>query len=478
MGGMQIARTLLAGACMAFAGVPLAHAAGGQEADSHAPAPAHEGAAPKAEPDHAAPAQSEDAHVGEEHGASAEGEAEGGSADHAEADAAHAEGTEEHGTEEHGTDEHGGEEHGGEAWRTERAPMPFEVVRSLQYLQDQAARGNKSALNVQRRLLAWFGPSLANRPADVWADRRNVRAVALYVLSGGPVEPVEALLAKQVFAREDVPVIEGVVAYARNRLKEASAKLSGIDLAFEETTFAAQIRLTLAQLREASDPVESLRLLEEVMLAAPGTLLDEAALRLGVLLAENIGETDKADRYARQYFDRYAASVYAGNFRARFSAVYSGRPKGSEPETLEILADTLRLLPEDQKLAMYLSVSRRALVGGNLALAADAAGKALEITDASPEDRQRALLYQVASTLSSRDEDEVMVTLSAIDDAKLHPADQALKAAALDVVKAIGEPATLASSAGIEGDASENPTFARAASLLDAVDEDLRSLNQ
>ncbi|MEN3794418.1 hypothetical protein [Fulvimarina sp. MAC3] len=397
--------------------------------------------------------------------------------DHASEDhsAAEGHGSDEHADAEHADEEHAGGDHAGPNWQTEREPMPFEVIRSLQYLQDQAARGNSAALGVQRRILKRFGPSLKVRPHEIWQDKRNVRAIVLFVLSGGPSEPLSELYRQRVFPEEDMQLIQGVLAYANNQMEDAEAKLSSIDLEHEETVFAAQIQLALAQLRQGSDPAGSLAALEQVMLAAPGTLLDEAALRLGVMLAEDAGETEKADRYARQYFDRYAASVYAGNFRARFSAVYSDRPKGSEEQTLQTLSDTLRLLPDDQKLAMYLSVGRRALVGGNLELAAEASAKALSMGVGTPADRQRALLYRIASTLSSLDAGEILASLDAIDDDQLHPADRALKEAALDVVNAIRKPAEIASSEGEADEAPENQTLARAASLIDAIDKDLEN---
>ncbi|MER0236601.1 hypothetical protein [Fulvimarina sp. MAC8] len=447
-------RSLLAGTCLALTGASTALAAG---ETSHGSMSQEVRAAAEA-------ARNENAHSSGD----AEQHADEGS------DAA------EHDVEEdgdHGTDQDS-EEHAGPEWQTEREPMPFEVIRSLQYLQDQAARGNKAALDVQRRILTRFGPSLTARPYEIWSDQRNVRAIALFVLSGGPSEPLYELYREAVFSADDTPMIEGVLAYANNRMAEAEAKLSRIDLEREETIFAAQVQLALAQLRQGSDPAGSLEALEKVMLAAPGTLLDEAALRLGVLLAENAGETRKADRYARQYFDRYAASVYSSNFRARFSAVYSDRPEGSEEKTLDTLSDTLRLLPDDQKLAMYLSVGRRALVGGNLELAAEASQEALAIEDAEPADRQRALLYDLASTLSTREEGEILATLGAIDDDLLHPADLALKEAALDVVNAIREPAEIASSGEEADPALDNQTLARATSLIDAVDKDLENFTQ
>ena len=489
-------RSLLAGTCLALSGAGTALSAeeaghGTTSSEVHAASEAARKDEEHADTDGVHHAES--ASHGEDHGAGDAGEHEAGRAEedpageghepsehagdgHAEEEhAGDAHEGEDHAEEEHPDEEQASGEHAGPEWQTEREPMPFEVIRSLQYLQDQAARGNKAALEVQRRILKRFGPSLEIRPHEIWQDKRNVRAIVLFVLSGGPSDPLAELFRQRVFNTDDLPLIEGVLAYADNRMEEAEEKLSSIDLDREETIFAAQIQLALAQLRQADDPAGSLQALEKVMLAAPGTLLDEAALRLGVLLAEDAGETRKADLYARQYFDRYAASVYAGNFRARFSAVYSERPEGSEKETLETLSDTLRLLPDDQKLAMYLSVGRRALVGGNLKLAAEASTEALAIKNANPADRQRALLYQIASTLSTRDEGEILATLAAIDDELLHPADLALKQAALDVVNAIREPAVLASSEGDADPALDNQTLARAESLIDAVDKDLEN---
>ncbi|SMC73065.1 hypothetical protein SAMN06297251_106167 [Fulvimarina manganoxydans] len=381
-----------------------------------------------------------------------------------------------HGEEGHGVD---GEHTGTPAeWETTRSPMPYEIVRSLQFLQDQVARGNKAAIRVQARLLKWFGPSLVRRAPEIWDDRRNVRAAALFVLSGGPPSVLRDLIARGVFEEHDMPLLEGSLAYAENKLELALEKLSAIDLSREETVFAAQVNLALAQLLQEKQPAESLKRLEAVMLAAPGTLLDEAALRLGVLLAEDIGETKKADLYARQYFDRYAASVYAGNFRARFSAVYSMRPQGTEIDTIETLKNALRLLPPEEQLALYLSVGRRALVLGNLKLAAMASARALTFEDASPEDRQRALLYSVASTLSERDEGEMRAMLASIEDQRLHKADLALKRAVFDVVNAIRAPVDMAEASEAGESVVDNKVLARANSLLQAVQNDLETLDQ
>ena len=368
-------------------------------------------------------------------------------------------------------------------WPEQRGPMPYEVVRSLQFLQDQIARGNAPAIRIQAMLLRRYGQTFSEADADVWKDGRNLRAAVLFVLSGGPPSVLRWVMAKIDLKGDNRTLFEGALAYVQNDVGTAEAKLSGLDLTFVETGLAAQINLVIAQLQQNAKPREALGRLLQVMLIAPGTLLDEAALRMGVMLAEDLGEHQLADRLARQYFDRYAQSAYSGNFRARFAAVYAERPAGTEDDTMATIEDATALIPVDQQLALYLGVGRRALVNGNLVLAAKAANKALSYSGIHEGDRQRALLYETAATLTKRDFAEVSAALAAIDPAKLHPADVKLRSAALDVLAQMRQPlladaASGPSSTQVVEAAGSSLVLARGNALLDAVKNDLQRATQ
>ncbi|MEC5323446.1 hypothetical protein [Aurantimonas sp. A3-2-R12] len=361
-------------------------------------------------------------------------------------------------------------------WPRERAPMPYEIVRSLQFLQDQVARGNGPAIRVQSMLLRRYGPTFLGLKPETWEDPRNRRAAALFVLSGGPPSVLRGILARVTLAPEDRPLLEGALAYVENRSADAEKKLSVVDLTHVESGLAAQVNLAVAQLQQADKPAEALRRLSQVMLIAPGTLLEEAALRMGVLLAEQTGDQEAANRYARQYFDRFSASAYAGNFRARFAAVYAARPAGTEDAVIATIADATATIPRLEQLGIYLAVGRRALVAGNLTLANKAAAKALTYDEAGESERQRALLYEVASTLTERDFAEVKATLEAIDPDALHPADRELRNAAMDVLSEMRKP-MVAGIVGAEAPqeaATLSPILARGAAILDAVRDDLK----
>ena len=368
-------------------------------------------------------------------------------------------------------------------WQKRRGPMPYEVVRSLQFLQDQVARGNGPAIRVQAILLQRYGRTFSEADPKVWDDSRNLRAAALFVLSGGSPMVLRVILSKVTLTGANRTLFEGALAFVENRTPQAEQDLSSLDLTFVETSLAAQINLALAQLQQQAKPKEALDRLKQVTLAAPGTLLEEAALRMGVLIAESSGDRELSDRFARQFFDRFSGSAYAGNFRARFAAVYAQRPAGTEDDTMATIADATTTIPSGEQLGIYLAVARRSLVEGNLTLAARASEKALTFADAAKPDRQRALLYEIASTLTSRDFVQARTMLDAIDPKALHPADVKLRDAAFDVLAQMRRP--LLADAGMPSldktggaDAAPAAVLARGNALLDAVNDDLMKASQ
>ena len=213
------------------------------------------------------------------------------------------------------------------------------------------------------------------------------------------------------------------------------------------------------------------------MLAAPGTLLEEAALRMGVMLAEATGDPEAANRFARQYFERFSRSAYAGNFRARFASVYAERPAGTEEATLAAILDATFTIPSEQQLSIFLAVGRRALVTGNLRLAAMTASRALAFPAMTREDRVRATLYEIAATLTERDFVEVRATLEAIDPDLLHPADRNLRTAAVKLLDQMRQP-LLAGAVPAEGEAADelpaSDMLARGEALLEAMRDDVK----
>lgn len=361
-----------------------------------------------------------------------------------------------------------------------RRPQPYEIVRSLQFLQDQVARGNSNAIRVQSLLLRRYGATFEAAPPETWDDPRNMRAAALFVLSGGPPATLKAVIQKLPADMTQSPLLRGALAYVEQRAPDAIKLLGSIDATELEPVLGAQINLALAQMLQTAEPEEALTRIAQVILAAPGTLLEESALRLGVLVAEGQGRHDTADIYARRYFSAFPNSSYGGNFRARFAAVYAERPLGTEDKTIALIRSATEPIAANDRLAILLAVGRRALVRGNLKLAALAAEAALDLDAGEPADRQRAELYLAASTISEKNLPAIKAQLVAIDAELLHPADRKLHDAALGVINRIKRPLQRGDAliAAASEEIESSTVMKRGENLLDALSTDLNEAVQ
>ncbi len=105
---------------------------------------------------------------------------------------------------------------------------PYQLVRTLQALQDEISRGNLQAHNAQPELLKRVGEEFLKADASVWNDPRNSRAVVTYLLSGGSPQVVGALRSRKVL-RVDDAFLDGAIAYIEGRPDEARARLGGIN---------------------------------------------------------------------------------------------------------------------------------------------------------------------------------------------------------------------------------------------------------
>lgn len=318
-----------------------------------------------------------------------------------------------------------------------RPPMPFDVMRSVQFLQDQVAHGNARAIRVQALLLRRFARSFLEADPAVWADARNQRAAVLFSLSGGPPDLVEALRRENLLGALPPALVEGAALYGRNRLDEARERFAALDLDALEPALAAQVALARGQVRQIGDPAAAASDLDRARLLAPGTLIEEAALRLGALLVDETGDHAKADRLARRYFEAFGDSAYAANFEARFVAMSTARGRADPDGALRTLADAAAPLAAERRRRLLLAVARRSLVEGDLRFAGRVAAEAEALPGGSAGDRERAAFYVSAASVAELDPAEGERRLGAVRRDALHPEDGKLLDAALAVLASI-----------------------------------------
>lgn len=353
--------------------------------------------------------------------------------------------------ESHAADGHGG--HGAPAKPIEPLPvkahgLPVELTRTLQLLQDRIARGSTQAHLAQRQLLGHIEQRLLALNPETWAEAENVRAAVTFALAGGGPAALRALLKSGKAPEAEQPLALGALAYLEGREKEARAKLAGIDPRTMPAGLAGQLALTQSALMVREAPAKSLELLDLARLLAPGTLVEEGALRRQIFVVAQGGDARRFEGLAIQYLRRFHRSVYAGNFRQRFAGALTRLDFDSDRTRIASLERMLDEIEPESRRDLYLLVARAGLEQGRRETALFAAERAMGL--AAPDSRAaaQARLYRGASLIVAEGRfEEGYEALRALDRADLGASDAELLDAALSTARQIRTPAPAAEAA-------------------------------
>jgi chemotaxis protein MotC len=303
--------------------------------------------------------------------------------------------------------------------QAEEARAPSELIRELKASQDRIAQGDTNAHLAQRTLLARIAEQLAAANPDVWTELRNARAALAFVLSGGKSAVLKKLAENGALSAIDDKLVRGVLAYAEGRDADALELLGAIDARELAPNLGGHIALAKAELIAKKDPKQALESLDEARLLAPGTLIEEAALRRQVSIVAASGEFDRFALLSTNYLRRFGRSVYALGFRRQFAIDVAARADTGEADHASRLQAVLEALEPGERRDLYLAIAREGLMRGRAEVARFAASHAGPLFEAESVGSLRARLYEAAALVLTDDIDKGAAMLEAIDRAKL-----------------------------------------------------------
>jgi chemotaxis protein MotC len=321
----------------------------------------------------------------------------------------------------------------------EAAREPADLIRSLQTMQDEIARGSTSAHLSQRALIAQIAEQLALAKPEVWKEPKNARAAVTFVLSGGDPRILKRLSELGIPPGIDEKLVQGALAYGEGRNAEAIDLLVRINARSLDPGIAGHLALVQAELIAIKDARKALASLDEARLLSPGTLIEEAALRRQISLVAAAKDFDRFDMLAANYLRRFARSVYAASFRQQFATDVAGRDAGSAGRMAK-LAGALEAVDAPDRRDIYLLIAREALIRGKFELARLAGGNAVRLAEEASPERSRAMLYEAAAFVVGGDMETGMSALQAMDKAELDEEDAELLEAARSVAAEVRRP--------------------------------------
>jgi len=315
--------------------------------------------------------------------------------------------------------------------------QPYQMVRSLQLVQDRIASGDHASLPMQKKLLELIDLRLRTAGEEEFKDSRNVQALMIYAMSGGNPSTVATSLARPELPDADRDAGAGILAYLVGDVNQARAALDSIDPVKYPDEISAFLSLIKGSVLASEEYDAAISHLDRARLLGPGTLIEEAALRRTVSLAVAKRDATRFLAVSEQYARRFLRSPYAAQFAEAFIA---GVVELRSELDLNGLDQTIAWMTGEQARTIYLRLARRAAIDGDKPLLAYASKRASEYPPSEAESDPRAELYSSISTVTSDAVTETLNRLEGLDGSGLTQKDRALLKAAKTVANEVVAP--------------------------------------
>jgi chemotaxis protein MotC len=324
------------------------------------------------------------------------------------------------------------------AWANDEARLQFRnAIRTLERVQDATASGDRSAVDVQSKLIVQIETDLMSAKKVDLQDVRNLRAIATYLFSGGNPNIAERRFISLDINPENKHLLDGALAYARGEKANAIKFLGNVNLANLPPNLGGRVALVKAILVSAEDLKAALNLLGTASALMPGTLVEEAALRRCVSFAGKLPDIEQLELCASLYIRRFHQSVYWQEFEDSFTLGLIQADYIKAGGSMLRLKFILNDLPSVDNRKMLLVISKAAVGRGRFLLAKACAARAFEMSRADSVEMTRANLYAGAAMIVQEDHAAGKKKLESIEKSKLDPSDKALLGKALELTHQI-----------------------------------------
>ncbi|WP_028749870.1 chemotaxis protein MotC [Rhizobium mesoamericanum] len=315
---------------------------------------------------------------------------------------------------------------------------PYKMLRSLQFVQDSVVLGDHSAAEMQRFMLGTIDQRLRTIDPAVFDDARNVDAALIYAMSGGNPETLEYLVARDVNGHFDNRVSDVLRKYLSGKGLLVAKSLVETANEYKDKKIGPYLALVGGNVTIAKSPMEALKLYDQARLNAPGTIVEEAALRRSVSICVETGMVDKGLAYSQRYVRRFLHSPYASQFADLFVKLLVNHDHEVKPDNV---VDILSFIDEARQREIYLRIARAAAIAGKGDLARMAAARAQTLAgDSDNAFGALADFYGGMAAISTDKTGTAARNISSIPDQELSPRDQALRAAAKAIAEQVLRP--------------------------------------
>lgn len=276
-----------------------------------------------------------------------------------------------------------------------RAADFADMVRDLNSMQNRMVMGDPQAKAAVARQFDLVEQVLATVDPEIWADEKYVRAGAIYLLAGGEPSRLREFFEAGFIPQDLAPLLEASLNYAEGQSAHATKLLLDIDARRYSPVLGGHIALVQGGSIAAVDKARAVSFFDLARLLMPASLVEEAALRRELSVIDPARESDKLSLLATRYASKYSASPYAQNFWSVLRGIVLHESGHGDHAYLKKFEAALERAEPAQRLDIYLTLTRRDLLDGEISAAAEKLSKAERSAD-TPLARRRAAAYRAA----------------------------------------------------------------------------------
>ena len=241
-------------------------------------------------------------------------------------------------------------------------------LRALHQVQDEIARGVPDASQLQNAVLGRLTEIFESSPNSFLSGQEAQSALAELALSGGDRTRMANLIRLSQGSGELEPLLSIVQFYLEADMTKAALAIEEAE-GMEDGASGIEHYLALAKGTAwlESDLPKAREAFEQALLDAPGTLVEEVALRRLAVIGLQQKDADLFVRCAILYSRRYAKSPFAPEFWSGFA---DGIQMVSNSKDIERIGDVVSLLPATTGRPLLFRVAKEFLSNGKVSFAA------------------------------------------------------------------------------------------------------------
>jgi chemotaxis protein MotC len=279
---------------------------------------------------------------------------------------------------------------------------------------------------------------LGSFPPDTWTNRKNCRAAAVYLLSGGSAKTLKQLFDEKVFPDESVALIAASLAYAEGRSRDAVSLLRKFDPSAYPPMLRAHLALVEGGLLIGVDNSRAGKLFDLARLLMPKSLIEEAALRREINVIDPSRHSRKLLLLGERYAETYFRSPFAKQFWDDLVAItvrFASRLDGAKLASIETI---LERAPSSNRIDLCFGVARDSLLRGRAELAALHVTRAASIARA-PSEKNRLKLYSALADIIGGKFESGAATAQELDPLKISQDDRVIRDVLVAMVASVSK---------------------------------------